>query len=84
MKTSNEEEEVKVEIPSSPENLEHSINSDNDETNEEHRELIIILLRETYSKNIKARIQLFAGKRWTKFQWCVGTGINGSDLSSHG
>ena len=62
-KTSNDEEEVKEEIPSSLENWEHSINSDNDETNEEHRELIIIPLRETYSKNIKARIQLFAGKR---------------------
>ena len=37
-----------------PENLEHSINSDNDETNEEDRELIIIPLRETYSKNVKA------------------------------
>ena len=55
-KTSNDEEEVKVEIPSSPENWEHSIYRDNDETNEEYRELIIIPLRETYSKNIKANM----------------------------
>ena len=46
-KTSNDEEEVREEIPSSPENWEHSIYRDNDETNEEYRELIIIPLRET-------------------------------------